>query len=64
MKAKIRYVVNGKGYEEEIFEIVLYDIEGKQAAYIYSTICDNLGFCIRNSKNKETLMMGEVREAT
>ena len=57
MKTKIRYAVNGKEYEEEIIEIVFYGKDGNQAVYVYSTISDDLGFCIMDSKHDNQVIL-------
>jgi hypothetical protein len=62
MKCKIKYAVNGKDYDEEVNGIVIFDKKGKQAAYIYKTIWDDLGFCIMNSRTKEAIMVGKPED--
>jgi hypothetical protein len=62
MKCKIRYAGNSREYEEEITNIVIYDKAGKQAAYIYTTIWDDLGFCILDNRSKKGLMVGNPED--
>lgn len=45
MRAKIKYA-NGKTYDEEIVDIVIYNKAGENILYAYSTVMDEHGVCV------------------